>query len=161
MTQDLNMNDSATSSPIKVDELVAALNELLEAERAGARVTLETANQVKGHNLAPLVIDIQRDEVRWCKMLMEVIRSLGALPSTATGSFYQKAIAIEDLKERLLFVNRGLGLDGFYRAVQQCVVFVYTHGTYGNAVHPILVLTQQACVSAAVRKHHRFHQLLS
>ena len=109
MTQDLNMNDSATSSPIKVDELVAALNELLEAERAGARVTLETANQVKGHNLAPLVIDIQRDEVRWCKMLMEVIRSLGALPSTATGSFYQKAIAIEDLKERLLFVNRGQG----------------------------------------------------
>jgi len=109
VTQDLNMNDSATSSPIKVDELVAALNELLEAERAGARVTLETANQVKGHNLAPLVIDIQRDEVRWCKMLMEVIRSLGALPSTATGSFYQKAISIEDLKERLLFVNRGQG----------------------------------------------------
>ena len=103
------MHDSPVSNPMRGDELLAALNELLEAERAGARVALETANQIKGHGLAPLVIDIQQDEVRWCKMLLGVIGSLGYLPSTTTGDFYEKAIAIEDLKERLLFLNRGQG----------------------------------------------------
>lgn len=103
------MHDLSASNPISGDELVAALNELLEAERAGARVALETANQVKGQDLAPLVIDIQQDEVRWCKMLLGVIGSLGYSPSTTTGDFYEKAIVIEDLKERLLFLNRGQG----------------------------------------------------
>jgi hypothetical protein len=103
------MHDLSESNPISGDELVAALNELLEAERAGARVALETANQIKDHELAPLVIDIQQDEVRWCKMLLGVIGSLGHSPSTTTGDFYEKAIAIEDLKERLLFLNRGQG----------------------------------------------------
>jgi len=88
------MHDLSVSDPISSDELIAALNELLEAERAGARVALETANQIKGHDLAPLVIDIQQDEVRWCKMLLGVIGSLGRLPSTTTGDFYEKAIAI-------------------------------------------------------------------
>jgi hypothetical protein len=103
------MHDSPVSNPMGGDELITALNELLEAERAGARVALETVNQIKGHDLAPLVIDIQQDEVRWCKMLLGVIGSLGYLPSTTTGDFYEKAIAIEDLKERLLFLNRGQG----------------------------------------------------
>ena len=103
------MHDLSVSDPISSDELIAALNELLEAERAGARVALETASQIKGQDLAPLVIDIQQDEVRWCKMLLGVIGSLGNSPSTATGDFYEKAIAIEDLKERLVFLNRGQG----------------------------------------------------
>lgn len=109
MTQDQNKNKLSASHPTGGNELISALNELLEAERAGARVTLETANQIIDHELAPLVIDIQHDEVRWCKMLLGVIRSLGETPSTATGSFYEKAIAIKDLKERLLFINRGQG----------------------------------------------------
>ena len=101
------MHDLSVLNPISGDELVAALNELLEAERAGARVALETVKQIKSHNLAPLVIDIQQDEVRWCKILLGVIGSLGYSPSTATGDFYEKAIAIEELKDRLLFLNRG------------------------------------------------------
>ncbi len=109
MTQDENKNDLGASCSIGEDDLITALNELLQAERAGARVTLETANQIIGHDLAPLVIDIQHDEVRWCKMLLGAIRLLGGSPSTATGSFYEKAIAIEDLRERLLFINRGQG----------------------------------------------------
>lgn len=109
MTQDQIKNELGVSHSIGDDDLITALNELLEAERAGARVTLETANQIEGHDLVPLVIDIQHDEVRWCKMLLGVIRSLGASPSTATGGFYAEAMAIEDLKERLLFINRGQG----------------------------------------------------
>ena len=109
MTLGQHMHDLSVSNPISGNELVAALNELLEAERAGARVALETASQIKGQDLAPLVIDIQQDEVRWCKMLLGVIGSLGYSPSITTGDFYEKAIAIEDLKERLLFLNRGQG----------------------------------------------------
>lgn len=88
-------------------ELLKALNELLEAERAGARVTLETANQIAGQDLASLVMDIQHDEVRWCKMLMTVIKSLEGTPSQMTGAFYDKAIAIPEIPVRLTFINRG------------------------------------------------------
>lgn len=47
------------------EELLSALNELLEAERAGARVLLETAQQNPPQNLAVQINEIQRDEVRW------------------------------------------------------------------------------------------------
>lgn len=93
--------------PISKDELLRSLNELLEAERAGARVTLETANQMGGQDLATLVMDIQHDEVRWCKMLMTVIESLDETPSRMTGAFYEKAIAIPEIPARLSFINRG------------------------------------------------------
>ena len=90
-------------------DLLAALNDLLEAERAGARVTLETAHNLSPPNLAQLVLDIQRDEVRWCGMLMKVIKYLGEEPSHQTGAFYEKAMAISDIQERLTFLNRGQG----------------------------------------------------
>lgn len=95
--------------PLVDEELIFALNELLEAERAGARVLLETARRNPPQNLALQINEIQRDEVRWCKMLITVIRSLDIVPSRKTGAFYEKAIAILDLKERLIFINRGQG----------------------------------------------------
>ena len=103
MTNDLN------SQPLVNEELIFALTELLEAERAGARVLLETARHNPPQNLALQINEIQRDEVRWCKMLMNMIQSLDIEPSTKTGAFYEKAIAISDLKERLIFINRGQG----------------------------------------------------
>ena len=109
MIHDQSQNDLGASYPISDDELAIALNELLEAERAGARVTLETANQMAGQDLAPLVMDNQHDEVRWCKMLIGVMRVMDVAPSRMTGAFYEKAMAIKDIKERLLFINRGQG----------------------------------------------------
>jgi len=109
MIHDQSQNDLGASHLISRDELLKALNELLEAERAGARVTLETANQMAGQDLVPLVMDIQHDEVRWCKMLIGVIRVMDVAPSRMTGAFYEKAMAIKDIKERLLFINRGQG----------------------------------------------------
>ena len=103
MTVDFN------SQPLVNEELIFALNELLEAERAGARVLLETARRNPPQNLALQINEIQRDEVRWCKMLMNMIQSLDIEPSTKTGAFYEKAIAISDLNERLIFINRGQG----------------------------------------------------
>ncbi len=91
------------------DELAAFLNEMLEAERAGARVTLETARTVDDVDIANLVQAIHRDEARWCAMLIGYLQALGIEPSAKTGAFYGKAMAIEALPERLDFLNRGQG----------------------------------------------------
>jgi hypothetical protein len=95
------------AGPVTHDELLAALNELLEAERAGARVAMETGREIAAPDLAALVRDIHQDEVRWCGMLMRTIQSMGATPSSATGAFWGKAMAIADVDERLVFLNRG------------------------------------------------------
>lgn len=89
-------------------ELLAALNELLEAERAGAKVALASA---RGSTPAyhDLMLQVRDDEAHWCDMLSRQIRRLGGAPSAATGAFREKALAIADPLERLAFLNRGQG----------------------------------------------------
>lgn len=91
------------------DELVTFLNELLEAERAGARVTRESAAAAGFGPLAELLYAIQRDEARWCAMLSRHLNALGERPSPAVGTFYEKAMAVADLGERVALLNRGQG----------------------------------------------------
>jgi hypothetical protein len=91
------------------DELIAFLTELLEAERAGARVTHETARAAADAPIAELLRAIQRDEAHWCGMLTRHLWALGATPSDTVGAFYGKAMAIADLAERIAFLNRGQG----------------------------------------------------
>lgn len=91
------------------EELTAYLNELLEAERAGARVTLESTRDAQTPDLKDLLRSIQRDEARWCAMLAGHLKLLGEKPTTQTGAFYGKAMAIADLRERIVFLNRGQG----------------------------------------------------
>lgn len=98
---------AALSPEAERAEVLQALNELLEAERAGARVALETGKEISAPDLAGLVQDIHKDEVRWCGMLMRTIQSLGASPSSTTGAFWGKAMAIADVDDRLKFLNRG------------------------------------------------------
>ena len=88
------------------EELVAALTELLEAERAGAfvaRVSLRDAPP----EMAPLLKSVWRDEARWSAMLISQLQRLSARPSTRRGAFAEKAMAIADPRERLAFLNRG------------------------------------------------------
>ncbi|WP_322039613.1 nitronate monooxygenase [Burkholderia diffusa] len=88
--------------------LLAALDELLEAERAGARVASETAAEVNDDpELHRLIAHIRQDEAHWCSVLVDAIRTLGATPTRATGAFHEKAMAIDDLAERMTFLNRG------------------------------------------------------
>lgn len=91
------------------EELIAFLNTLLEAERAGAKVTLETAREAGTGAVGELMHAIQHDEAHWAGMLTRQLRALGATPSTATGAFHGKAMAIADLHERISFLNRGQG----------------------------------------------------
>jgi nitronate monooxygenase len=90
-------------------ELLPILNELLEAERAGAQVALRTANETDDPLLKALVREIQRDEARWCSVLAKAVQRLGGRPSRQTGAFYGKAMAIADVNGRLAFLNRGQG----------------------------------------------------
>ncbi|KVH73143.1 2-nitropropane dioxygenase [Burkholderia ubonensis] len=89
------------------DALLAVLDELLEAERAGARVASETAAEIRDPELHRLVGGIRLDEAHWCSVLVDAIRSLNATPTRKTGAFYEKAMAIDDLAERMAFLNRG------------------------------------------------------
>ena len=91
------------------DELIAALNTLLEAERAGARVAARLVSQSRDDELKALSKVIHADEVHWCRALFRALVDLGAEPSEEVGGFYEKAMAIPDLEARLAFVNRGQG----------------------------------------------------
>lgn len=90
-------------------ELGDALQELLEAERAGARVALESARSAAAGDIARLMQTVHRDEARWCAMLSTHIKRLGRPPSTRVGSFHARAMAIADPLERIAFLNRGQG----------------------------------------------------
>jgi hypothetical protein len=91
------------------EELTAILTKLLEAERAGVRVTHESALTARDGPLGELMRAIEEDEARWCAMLAGHLRTLGQPPSSRVGAFYDKAMAISDLGERIAFLNRGQG----------------------------------------------------
>jgi hypothetical protein len=91
------------------EELTAILTELLEAERAGVRVAHESALTARGGALGELMLAIEKDDARWCAMLAGHLRMLGQPPSSKLGAFYEKAMAISDLGERIAFLNRGQG----------------------------------------------------
>ena len=101
--------DDAYMGFVGRDELASLLQELLEAERAGARVALESARGAAAAPVAELMRTIHRDEARWCAMLASHIKALGLgrSPSTRVGAFYNKAMAISDLYQRIDFLNRG------------------------------------------------------
>jgi len=91
-------------------DLVALLNELLEAERAGARLLADwMAEAPAGSPLYESLKAVQRDEAENCALLIRHLREAGAEPTMATGAFYGKALAIRDWRARLDFLNRGQG----------------------------------------------------
>jgi nitronate monooxygenase len=90
-------------------ELVAELNILLEAERAGARVAARITADAADAELKALAMAIHADEVKWCRALFGALGDLRAEPSTKVGDFYDKAMAIEGVEARLAFVNQGQG----------------------------------------------------
>lgn len=113
----MTTNDMTTEGPrsvraeptdqVSTTAVIAALDELLEAERAGARVTMPATTDPGTDEGRALVAEIHRDETRWCRALMAAIRRLDATPGSRTGAFYEKATGIADVDERLRFLNRG------------------------------------------------------
>lgn len=101
--------DAAYMGFLGESEVLSLLNELLEAERAGARVTFESAREAGPGPVSELMQNVHHDEARSCAMLMRQIERLGGTPSEKLGAFYGKAMAIGDIGERIVFLNRGQG----------------------------------------------------
>ena len=84
------------------------LNELLEAERAGARLLAAWVDELPpGSALGRKLHAVQRDEARNCAVLIHLLLEAGMAPSLATGDFYRKGLAIRGWPERLEFLERG------------------------------------------------------
>lgn len=89
-------------------ELGILLNELLEAERAGARLlSAWMAEAAPGSVRYQRLREVQRDEARNCAVLIHHILEAGALPSGLTGDFYDKCLLVTDWEARLALLNRG------------------------------------------------------
>jgi rubrerythrin len=93
--------------PMTSAETIALLNTLLEGERAGARGLNDLAKACRDAALAQLLLDVARDEGRYCVMLRSHVKRLGGTPTDATGVFYEKLMAREGLAERLKLLDRG------------------------------------------------------
>ena len=88
--------------------LGALLNELLEAERAGARVLLEFLEDYPRRSASwDALREVQQDEAHNCVLLGQLLARCGVEPSHATGEFLRKALAIQGRRERLEYLNRG------------------------------------------------------
>ncbi len=96
-------------APMDSDELLAALNELLEAERAGVRVALAGRKTAATETMGAFMTRLRDDEARWCAMLAGQIDRLGGSASSQCGAFYDKVMALDEPVERLALLNRGQG----------------------------------------------------
>jgi len=95
---------------MSAEEVIGLLNSLLEAERAGAKVLAAFLDDYQPDTPAwRQLATVQRDEAKNCAILANLIRRLGGAPSTATGDFLGKALAVEGRAARLQFLNRGQG----------------------------------------------------
>ena len=101
--------DAAYAGYLRSEELVLALNVLLESERAGAKVLARFRREAPDAPATRLLEEVGRDEARYVALLSGLVRKLGATPSENTGGFHEKALAIEGFEERLAFLNRGQG----------------------------------------------------
>ena len=86
-------------------ELAQFLNELLEAQRATAQVTLQSA-VAADTALAATLQTIQRDATRCCDLLLGHLNARAETVSSKVGPFYHEAMAIEDPGERMALLNR-------------------------------------------------------
>ena len=91
------------------EEVLALLQELLEAERAGAKVTAQLGKAADEAELAAALHDVRDDEARFCAMLSRHIEALGDAPSRRTGDFQAKVMALDGMEARLSLLNRGQG----------------------------------------------------
>ena len=86
-------------------EIAAKLNELLEAERAGVE-TLAALKRAHPEYEAQLEA-VMKDEAWSCAGLHRAVEALSDVPTTATGDFATRVMALEGLVERLNLLSRG------------------------------------------------------
>jgi nitronate monooxygenase len=84
-------------------------NEMLEAERAGAKALVVYMDDFPRNGEAWKVLrQIQADEAHNCALIGKLVEKSGQAYSHATGEFYDKAVAVKGPRARLEFLVRGL-----------------------------------------------------
>lgn len=83
------------------------LQDLLSAERAGAKVAGDSLQQCKDPAQRRILEQIRQGEVDSCKLVLNCLKHRDLIPNQEIGAFYGKAMAIESLEERLPFIDRG------------------------------------------------------
>jgi nitronate monooxygenase len=85
------------------------LNEMLEAERAGAKALVVFMDEwPRNGEEWKLLRRIHEDEAHNCALIGKLLEKSGTPYSHATGKFYDKAVAVQGRKERIAFLVRGL-----------------------------------------------------
>jgi hypothetical protein len=87
--------------------LEAALNLLLESERAGVIALSTLIDDVEQEELKKFLRGSRAMEQRNAEELEALIRENGGTPSTKTGPFAGKVAALESIRERLNLLSRG------------------------------------------------------
>ena len=87
--------------------LEAALNLLLESERAGVIALSTLLDDVEQEELKTFLRGSRAMEQRNAEELEALIRDNGGTPSTKTGPFAGKVAALESIRERLDLLSRG------------------------------------------------------
>ena len=87
--------------------LEAALNLLLESERAGVIALSRLIDDVEQEELKKFLRGSRAMEQRNAEELEALIRDNGGTPSTKTGPFAGKVAALESIRERLNLMSRG------------------------------------------------------
>ncbi len=88
-------------------EIVDFLNELLEGERAGAKVALHMAKEAGDEQTESALTHIRFDEAQFCGMLAKHLKRYGAEPSVATGAFRDRVLSEPDLSSQVKLLLRG------------------------------------------------------
>lgn len=88
-------------------DLVEWMQTLMRAERAGARVMLDSLRQSDEPAVLRRLEQLHLGEAESCRRLRVCLERLGALPDRGIGEFHASAMAIEDLELRFDFIARG------------------------------------------------------
>ena len=101
----LRRSARAGGVPLQLD----FLNEMLEAERAGAKALVVYMEDFARNGEAwKMLRQIQADEAHNCALIGKLIEKSGGAYSHATGKFYDRAVAVKGPKQRLEYLVRGL-----------------------------------------------------
>ncbi len=90
-------------------EIIPILNQLLEAERAGAHGVAEMAWQISTPDQRFTLRAVATDEARFCAMLHGHIERLGGDASSSTGAFLEKLRGVPGEQDKITLLNKGQG----------------------------------------------------
>ncbi len=87
--------------------MIARMQELLEAERAGVKCLQVMADQASPGEKKDFLTRLRNDEGRFCAGLYRLIQARGSVPDQKVGPFADKVLALEGETERLALLVKG------------------------------------------------------